>query len=358
MINTVGFLSSFLLAFLITPFVIKLSKTIGAIDKPGEESRKIHKRIMPRAGGLAIYGAFIVVSLILLPTLSRGLVGLFCAGTMVLLLGLVDDIYRLSPWVKLLFQIIIALIAAVGFDITIEAITNPLGGVIALDGWQVALDVFGRGLVINVWAVLFSVFWLVGMTNTVNFLDGLDGLATGVSAIAALIIFILSIGVNVNQPTTALASIILAGSCLGYLKFNFFPAKIFNGDSGAYFLGMTLGILAIFSGGKLATALLVLGLPILDAVWAIMRRLLKGRSPFKADRGHLHYLMLDSGLPQRQVVLIIYSFTIVFGSIALFASTRQKFYAIIMLTIMLVLLVATFALIKYKKTAKLDHKQD
>lgn len=352
MIYAVGLIASFVLALLVTPSVIKLSKRIGAIDIPGEEARKLHKHIMPRAGGLAVYTVFMLTSFVLLPSLSRGFIGLFVAGTMMLLLGLVDDIYRLNPWVKLFFQIIAALVAAVGFDITIDALTNPLGGVIALDSWQLSLHLLGNLWVINVWSVIFSVLWLVGMTNTINFLDGLDGLATGVTAIAALIIFLLSIGVSVNQPTTALVSIILAGSCLGYLVFNFYPAKIFNGDSGAYFMGMTLGILAIFSGGKLATALLVLGLPILDAIWAALRRILRGRSPFTADRGHLHFLMLDVGLSQRQAVLLIYAFTIIFGSIALFASTRQKFYAILMLVFLLSLMIATFALIKYKKARK------
>lgn len=353
MIYLAGFAASFLIAILLTPFVIKLSYKIGAIDKPGEEARKQHRRIMPRAGGIAVYVAFILVSLIFLPSLSRSMIGMFVAGTMVLLLGLADDIYRLNPWIKLGFQLLAALVATIGFGITVDALTNPVGGIIALDSWQINLQLFGFNSTINLWAVALSVLWLVGMTNTINFLDGLDGLATGVTAIAALIIFLLSIGVNVNQPTTALVSLILAGSCLGYLIFNFNPARIFNGDSGAYFMGMTLGILAIFSGGKLATALLVLGLPIIDALWAALRRILRGKSPFTADRGHLHFLMLDAGLTQRQAVLLIYTFSIVFGSIALFASTQQKLFAIVMLVILLILLIATLALAKYKRRKKL-----
>lgn len=180
---------------------------------------------------------------------------------------------------------------------------------------------------------------------------GLMAYRAGVAAIAAVIMFFVAAGPNVNQPDTALISLILAGACLGYLVYNFYPAKIFNGDSGAYFLGMTIGILAIFSGAKLATAMLVLGLPIVDTFWAVVRRVAAGRSPFSADRGHIHHLLLDVGLSQPQAVLVIYAFSIVFGSIALFASSAQKILAFACLVVILAILILSLTLLRRKKQA-------
>jgi UDP-GlcNAc:undecaprenyl-phosphate GlcNAc-1-phosphate transferase len=190
------------------------------------------------------------------------------------------------------------------------------------------------------------------MTNTINFLDGIDGLSGGVSAIAAGIIFLLAMTDKVNQPATALVSIILAGGCLGFLVYNFYPAKIFNGDSGAYFLGMTLGILAIFSGAKLATAALVLGLPILDATWSVLRRLAHRKSPFTADRGHLHYLFLDAGFSQRQAVMTIYVLCLAFGLIGIVGSSQQKILGIILLFIVMAALLVGLAYLKRIRSQK------
>lgn len=346
----IGFLASLLICVIIMPLVKRMAFKIGAVDRPNEKGRKkIHKKIIARGGGIAIYVSFLAVCVAILPFISKPFIGLVIAGTIVLIVGLVDDIRRLSPWVKLVFQIIAALVA-VAFGIVIPAITNPVGQAISLETWQWAINIGGKMISVSIFSAIFSVIWLVGMTNTINFLDGLDGLSGGVAAIAAMIMFFLSISSKVNQPTTALIAIILAGACIGYLFYNFYPAKIFNGDSGAYFLGMTLGILAIFSGAKLATALLVLGLPILDAVWTVIRRVVHGKSPFSADRGHLHYLLLDVGLSQRQAVLIIYSFSIAFGSIALFATTGQKLSAILALLMLVVALIVTLVFVKFRKT--------
>lgn len=346
-----AFLASFGLAILFVPIIKRLAFRVGAVDYPEESERKIHTQVMARGGGLAIYLSFVIICFILLPRIDRAFQGLLIAGTIVLLVGLVDDIYRLSPWWKLFFQITAAIVALY-FGIGVAVITNPFGGVINLNTTNLIIHLGRTVITISLWASLFSIFWLVGMTNTVNFLDGLDGLAGGVAGIAAMIMFFLSIGPTVNQPVTALISIILAGSCMGYLLYNFYPAKIFNGDSGAYFLGMTLGILAIFSGAKLATALLVLGLPILDAIWTVTRRIFSGRSPFSADRGHLHFLLLDVGLSQRQAVILIYAFSVAFGSLALFSTTNQKFVTIITLIVIATFLLASLGLIKARKSRK------
>jgi UDP-GlcNAc:undecaprenyl-phosphate GlcNAc-1-phosphate transferase len=346
----IGGLAAFLISVLIVPYIKKTAIRIGAVDNPKEAERKIHKNIMARGGGIAIYISFVIVSFALLGGYSKQFIGLVAAGTMVMIVGLIDDIKRLSPWVKLVVQVLAAVVAAVGFGITIETITNPLGNTLVFTEATNYINILGLHLSFNWVAVGLAVLWLVGMTNTINFLDGIDGLSGGVSAIAAGIIFLLSISQKVNQPETALLSIILVGGCVGFLIYNFYPAKIFNGDSGAYFLGMTLGILAIFSGAKLATAALVLGLPILDAVWAVLRRLIHRKSPFTADRGHLHYLFLDAGFSQRQAVLSIYILCMAFGLVGILGSTTQKIIGIGALLVVMASLLAGLALIKRKKT--------
>ena len=340
---------SLIVAAILVPIVIRYATQFGAIDHAGREERKIHKYAVPRAGGVAIYLSFVLVCLVLLPKITQNFIGLLLAGTIVLLVGLYDDVKGLSPWIKLCFQILAAAVAVVGFGISIDTITNPFGQAISLSSKVPPLAIgpfqVGAGLI----AAVLSIIWLVGITNTINLLDGLDGLSGGVSAIAAFIVFLLAISPSVNQPDTALIAITLTGASLGYLVYNFYPAKIFNGDSGAYFLGMTLGILAIFSGAKLATAALVLGVPIFDAIWAFIRRIATGRSPFSADRGHFHHLLIDVGLSQRQAVLLIYAISITFGLIALIANTGQKVIAIATLICLMVTSVVFLTLLRRRK---------
>ena len=336
MIFAIGLVLSFLISALLVPEVRKLAIMIGAVDNPKEASRKIHKKVMARGGGVAIYISFVVVCLMLLGTFPKQFIGLLVAGSMVLAIGLVDDVRRLSPWVKLLVQLLAALIASIGFGITIDNITNPFGNTLVFVEPTVSMALWGVSISFNWIAVALSVLWLVGMTNTINFLDGIDGLSGGVSAIAAGIIFLLAMTDKVNQPATALVSIILAGGCLGFLVYNFYPAKIFNGDSGAYFLGMTLGILAIFSG----------------ATWSVLRRLAHRKSPFTADRGHLHYLFLDAGFSQRQAVMTIYVLCLAFGLIGIVGSSQQKILGIILLFIVMAALLVGLAYLKRIRSQK------
>ncbi len=351
MIYLLGLVAGALVALLLVPSVRRFAFQVGAVDEVSKEKRKLHTKPIARAGGLAIFISFVSVSLALISQVSTPYIGLLVAGTIVLLVGLADDIWGVNPWVKLLGHTGAALVAAIGFGISIDAVSNPFGETFVFSTTQWTLALGSWSVTVNVVAVALTVVWLVGMTNTMNLLDGLDGLSSGVAAIAAVIMFFVAAGPNVNQPDTALISLILAGACLGYLVYNFYPAKIFNGDSGAYFLGMTIGILAIFSGAKLATAMLVLGLPIVDTFWAVVRRVAAGRSPFSADRGHIHHLLLDVGLSQPQAVLVIYAFSIVFGSIALFASSAQKILAFACLVVILAVLILSLTLLRRKKQA-------
>lgn len=320
---------AFALTVVLVPFIKYLAQRLGAIDLP-DGGRKIHTLPVARLGGLAIAGSFLILVVAWFP-LTRQLVGLVLGAMIVAAVGAVDDVRRLSPWVKLGWQIVAAAVVLAS-GVGIAVLSNPVGVAFNLDAVKLTV---GRWQ-IAVWAELLGLVWIVGLTNTINFLDGLDGLAAGVSGIAAFILFLLSIGPRVNQPLTAGLAITLAGAAFGFLVYNFYPAKIFMGDSGAYFLGLVLATLSIFSGGKLATAFLVLGFPILDALWTVVRRLSRRVSPFTADRKHLHHLLLEAGLSQTRAVLVLYFFSVAFGLVAIFGGGREKLIAIAILVALLV----------------------
>jgi UDP-GlcNAc:undecaprenyl-phosphate/decaprenyl-phosphate GlcNAc-1-phosphate transferase len=342
------FLVALLVSYLLIPVVKNLAIRMKIVDLP--QKRKVHKKPIPRLGGVGIYLAFLLVSLAFLyfnkhyftfgPISDldpRGpFIGMLVGGFVLVIGGVLDDVFDLSPFRKFAFQALAALVA-IGFGVGIDFIRSPFGGVIRLDELVFQVDFFSYQLEFVLWADLLAFFWLVAVINVVNWLDGLDGLAAGVSAIAALFIFIISILAGVEQPLTALVAIILAGSILGFLPYNFNPASIFMGDSGSQFLGYMLGILAIICGGKLATAGLVLGFPILDGLWVVSRRLSEGHSPFKADKKHLHHRLLAIGLTQKQVVILLYLLSIVFGLIAVFAGSYDKFWAGVILVFLMVL---------------------
>lgn len=327
-----GFILAFGLSLVLTPAVRHLALKYDIVDRPGD-SRKVHVKPIAYLGGLAIFFAFLIaVAVSLAP--SRQLDALLLGCAILVAVGVVDDIKSLSAWTKLGWQFVAAGVALAG-GIGITSLTNPLGGEIILNSWHYSVVLGGLSFHIAPIANVLSLLWMVGLANTVNFLDGLDGLACGVSGIAATIMFALSVGPRVHQPGVALLAIILAGAAFGFLPYNFYPAKIFMGDSGALFLGLVLAMLAIYSGAKIATALLVLGLPILDAMWAVTRRLWQRRSPFKADRGHFHHLLIDAGLSQRQAVLALYAVSATLGVIALVSSTFAKIIAFIILILMM-----------------------
>ena len=334
------------LSAVLTPLVRRYALKHGIVDQP-DAKRKVHTKPIAYLGGLAIFVAFVIaVSVFLAP--SRQLSGLLLGCAILVGVGVVDDLRGLSPWTKLGWQFVAACVALAG-GIGITSLTNPLGGEIVLNNWRFGVDLAGIHFHIAPVANLLSLIWMVGLANTVNFLDGLDGLACGVSGIAATVMFALAVGPKVHQPGVALLAIILAGAAFGFLPYNFYPAKIFMGDSGALFLGLVLAMLAIYSGTKLATATLVLGFPILDAMWAVTRRLYHHRSPFKADRGHFHHLLLDVGLSQRQAVLTLYGVSAAFGTIALVSSSFAKFVALIILALIMAMAIYILVSLSVKR---------
>jgi UDP-GlcNAc:undecaprenyl-phosphate/decaprenyl-phosphate GlcNAc-1-phosphate transferase len=333
-IYLVAFGLAFALCVSLTPFVRQYALKSGIVDRPSE-ARKIHREPVAYLGGVAIFVAFAATALAFIPVTRQFVALLLGCGVMVVV-GVIDDKRGLSPWVKLAWQFVAAGIALAG-GIGITSITSPFGGVIDLTWGRTAFDILGWQFHIMPIANTLSLLWMVGLANTINFLDGLDGLAGGVSGIAAVIMFALAVGPHVNQPVVALLAIILAGAALGFLPHNFYPARIFMGDSGAYFLGLVLAMLSIYSGAKLATAALVLGVPIVDSLWAVVRRLAHRTSPFRADRRHFHHLLLDAGLSQRQAVLILYVIVGGFGSLALVIGSFSKFVVLVMLVLLTML---------------------
>lgn len=351
MIYLAAFFASFVLAAALTPIVRAIALHYGVVTRGRtQKSHALDERVIPYLGGLAIYGSFVAAALIFLP-LTRQLIALIIGVTILAIVGAVDDVRRLSAAVRLGWQFLAACVVLAG-GIGIVSITNPLGGSIDLSLGRFAVHIGAISFHITPIANALSILWMMGMVNTINFLDGLDGLAAGVSSIAAVVIAALALSPAVNQPLVAVLALIVAGSSLGFLPFNFFPAKIFMGDSGAYFLGITLALLAIYSGGKLATIGLVLGFTIIDALWAAIRRLRRGVHPFSADREHLHHLLIQAGLSQRLAVLLLYLLAFSFGFVALLSQSFTKLVAFIILFAAMVVLIASLIRIGKRRAPK------
>lgn len=292
-----------------SPLAARWGRRWGMVDRPG--GRRRHQGEIPRTGGLALWLAFTVAVLLaqILPIPRFDpkevirLAGLMLGGILSLLLGLIDDRRELRPGPQLLGQVLIALLA-LPFLIFIEYVNNPLTG----------HPLYFPPPVV----VLLTVFWLVGMMNTVNWLDGIDGLAAGVVAIVATVLFVHA-GYRLEPPqhSVALLPAALAGACLGFLPFNWSPARLFLGSSGALFLGYTLGVLAIIGGAKVATVVMAMALPIADVAWLIAYRWRRGRRPTQGGRDHLHFRLLDAGWSPGRIRIAYYGFAAVAGGIAL-----------------------------------------
>jgi len=325
---TVPYLAAALVAaavisFLLTPLVRRVAIRFDAVDLPG--IRRINTSPVPRGGGVAVAASFIVVTAGLLavnatapfmsiPTSVDGgaIVGLLLGGALAAAFGVIDDALDLRARWQFAGQLVLALFAiACGF--VVDFINNPFGP--------------GHLPFVGPYAIGFTVLWIAGMINSINFIDGLDGLSSGIGLIAAVTLGVISLTPQVGQPLVAVLCFALAGSLLGFLRWNFHPASIFVGTSGVMFIGYTLALLSILGTAKVAVAMLVLGVPIIDAFWIIVRRLVQGRSPFSPDRGHLHHRLLDIGLSHRQTVLLIYGICIGLGALAMLLSGATQLYA-------------------------------
>lgn len=344
------------LGFIVRRFALRHE----VVDRPETSpDRKVQMRPVPLLGGVAIFVSVLLVGAgytffsdrILGGYMQpKYLIGIAVAGLLIMIGGYLDDRFSLSPKKQIVWPLL-ATVVIIGSGIGVSYITNPFGGVIDLESIRWQLFSLGETpFYFVLLADLFAFVWLMGMMYTTKFLDGLDGLVSGITTIGALVLFFLSLNQDVAQPETALLAVIFAGACAGFLVLNFHPAKMYLGESGSLFTGFMLGTLAIISGAKIATAVLIMGIPILDVIWVIVRRIFfEKKSAFMtADKKHLHFRLLDVGLSHRQAVLFLYGLTLVFGGVALFLGGREKIIAlIIMLLVMFGL--GTWLVVQYRR---------
>ena len=324
-----AFIVSFAFTFATTPLVRRFAFKIGAIDIP-KDNRRMHKKPTPRIGGLAIIFGFTVATLCFAQP-SRQLYGTLAGAAIIAVMGVIDDCKNLPAKLKFVIQIIAALVVVFAGDIKIDVFTNP--NFLSDNPYWVLPE----------WlSVTLTVIWIVFITNAVNFIDGLDGLAAGVSAIMSISLVFISI--RVGEYSIAILGIALMGSCFGFLPFNFNPAKIFMGDTGSTFLGFMLATLSIqgvfksYAVISFAVPLLILGLPLFDALFAMIRRILRGQSPMTADRGHLHHRLVDMRFSQKQTVFILYAISGVLGITAVLLAESGVLRALLLVICVLILL--------------------
>ncbi|QCX33380.1 undecaprenyl/decaprenyl-phosphate alpha-N-acetylglucosaminyl 1-phosphate transferase [Caloramator sp. E03] len=313
------FILSALLSFLITPLVKKFAININAIDVP-KDDRRIHKTPIPRMGGLAIFLSF-VISALCFSRFNKSVIGIVLGSLLLVIGGMIDDIRPVKPLQKLAFQVLAAFLL-IAFGINVSCITVPF---LPGDGY----------IYIGYFGIPITILWVVGITNAINLIDGLDGLACGICFISSLTLF--GVSLISGRYIAVLLTAALAGSCIGFLPYNFNPAKIFMGDTGSQFLGFALAAISIQGAIKSAAAVVVavpilaLGIPIYDTLFAMIRRKINNKPIMEADRGHLHHRLLDMGFSQRQVVFIMYSISVILGTTALLAMmlTAKKSFALL-----------------------------
>lgn len=329
----ITFVVAFIIAFSATPIVKKLAFKMGAVSVP-KDKRRMHKKPMALMGGAAMICGFLISILFdavssstLFPPRNE-LLGLVSGIVVIAAMGVLDDIFTLKAYVKLSFQLIAAALVVIVFGTRVTTLTNPF----SIPGYIILPDFI---------SYLVTICWIVGITNAINLIDGLDGLAAGVASISSLSLFFVSIlRTDLDAVTTIYTAVItaaLAGSTLGFLPFNFNPAKLFMGETGSAFLGFTLGVISIqgslksYAAISITIPLLILGLPLFDTAFAILRRVKNHKPIMEADRGHLHHRLIDMGLSQKQSVVIMYTVSAALGLCAIVLADRGVLSAIILL---------------------------
>lgn len=323
---------AFLTTVILTPLSLFFIKKMGLFDDPAQRHHPgvIHTKPVPRGGGIPLFAGVLFTSLFFIP-LTTPVVILFFAAFLALFIGVLDDKLDISPYIRFFVNILTAAII-VGIGVGIPFITNPLGGILHLDSIRFAFSLFGHDLVIKL-SDMVAIVWIVWVMNMLNWSKGVDGQMPGIVAISGIVIGILSLRFTTSDQlstTAAILSFIIAGSSLGFLIFNFYPAKIFPGY-GATSIYLLLSVVSLLSGAKLATAILVMGIPMVDGIFTIARRLLSGHSPFWHDNLHLHHILLRLGFGQRRIALLYSIISAILGALSLSLTSSGKFFAIIML---------------------------
>lgn len=339
------------LAYLLTPPTIYLAERFGLVTDSKFRKHPAHTHIglIPRGGGLPLYLGFIITALMFIP-LNKLFIGILIASTLTIIIGLLDDYYDLSPYLRFGLNLIISGVV-IGFGLGIPFVSNPFGGVIRLDTWRVTFDLFGSSHSILPFADLLALIWLTWITNMINWSKGVDGQMPGFVSVAALFLGLLSqrfIGHDVSTSNVLFFALIVSGVFAGFLPFNFFPQKIMPGYGGGSLAGFWLGVLSILSFGKIGTFILVLAVPMIDALYTLIRRIKKGVSPFKADRGHLHHRLMELGWGKRRIAVFYWIVTAILGTASLLLNGIEKLIAFLLVGLLLGLF---FFLIDKRKKA-------
>ncbi len=317
-------------SFAATPIVIKFAKKLGIIDYPGTHPKVIHTYPVPRGGGIPIFVALLVASLIFLP-FDKQIAGILFGATILVVMGFLDDKYNLNPYLRLALGFLAAAVP-IAAGIGIAFVSNPLGGIIDLSHPQIAFTLLGTTHSIWLLSDLFALFWVTFLMNIVNMgAKGVDGQMSGVTIIGALTIAFLSLkfSADIAQWPVIILAAITAGAYLGFLPWHVFPQKIMPGYGGSTLAGYLLAVLSILSTTKVGALMVVLGVPLIDTGYVVIRRILTGKSPVWGDRGHLHHRLLDAGMTKTQVALFYWGITGVLGFAAINLNTSAKIYTMV-----------------------------
>ena len=335
------FAAAAIISFGLTALVRRVALCYGIVDRPSERPGKIHTAPVPLLGGMAIFLSFSVCLIVAALTTGRIIgtitwtmvIGVIVGGAVLIVGGALDDIYKLSPKKQIIFPIVASLVV-IACGVGVSKLTSPFGGIIILAAPLSGLVIFP---------------YLMGTTYATKLFDGLDGLVTGLAAIGSLLIMALALTTKYFQPDVALIAALAAGAFIGFLPWNFHPAKIYLGEGGALLAGYILGVLSIISGAKIAVVLMALGVAVVDAAWVILRRVFwEKRSFASADRKHLHHRLLDAGFSQRTAVLFLWFISAAFGAATLLLQSAGKLVAFILLAVV-TLIVGVAAILKRKK---------
>jgi UDP-N-acetylmuramyl pentapeptide phosphotransferase/UDP-N-acetylglucosamine-1-phosphate transferase len=342
LLNTVFF------SFILTYPTIILAKKFKIVTDKNKRKHPAHTHIgvIPRGGGLPIFLSFLISSLFFL-TINKIILGIIIASFLLLVVSLLDDYFDLSPYLRFIANLLIAALV-VGFGLGIPYISNPLGGVIRLNQWKIDFDFFGHHQIL-ILADILSIIWLTWLTNMVNWSKGVDGQLPGFVAVAAFFLGLLSQRFTVHDisiQSVTILSFIIGGAYLGFLPWNFYPQKIMPGYGGGALAGFWLGILSILSFGKVGTAILILSMPMIDAIYTIIRRIYQKKSPFKADWGHFHHRLLEIGWGKRRIAIFYWLVSFILGIASLFLKGFEKLLAFLSFFVILIVFILIIEKVK------------
>lgn len=347
--NLLILLSAATISYLLTIPTIVLAKKLHLVTdvKVRQHPAHTHQGIIPRAGGLPIYLSILFTSIVFLP-INKIVSGILIASFILMCLGLLDDKYDLSPYWRFVANLFISALV-IAFGLGIPYISNPFGGIIRLNFWQIPVNFFGSH---TIWVVadLLAIVWLTWTTNMINWSKGVDGQLPGFVTITAVFLGLLSqrfTAHDISAQSVTIFSFIIAGAYLGFLPFNYYPQKIMPGYGGGALAGFLLGILSILSFGKVGTAILIMSIPMMDAVYTLIRRIKEKKSPFRADWGHFHHRLMEIGWGKRRIAWFYWLISLILGVASLFLKGIEKLIAF--MTIALLLLVFMFIIEEMKK---------